>query len=467
MAQHPRGAGKLIWVIQPRQSGCLAMALVAGLGGSPTALAASGADCAGLSREALSVVLEAEDRTVSELTLKTGDRLSFVFETAAAGPFGSLALVNSASTPRSLLLGPAGTSVEFTARKSGVHAFEFAKEGPEPATFSVSCALAGTGPARATAAAGPRGFRAARLLGGSVEDLQPADMDDPAGIALDATALPPRAPGLGALVTASRPLNVIVLPPSDVNVRMGWRGEQAHPADQSGIGQREPSGMEAAVNYKPMPEIMVGALAQLEEPGGATMGGPTPLSEHGWMAGPVAAIKFGPGLSLDARAAWGVAEAAADPFGAHTISTPRREVSARLTNTQSYGPWWLAPSISVHHLQETGLVISSDPGQPAMSHTASSGRVEIGPEIAYRIDVDKSVFVEPRAAIGSFWDIESLSKLAPGEAGHGDMRLKAEAGVTVGEVDGARVQAGAAVEEGAQGAENVWSGRLQLSVPIK
>jgi len=121
----------------------------------------------------------------------------------------------------------------------------------------------------------------------------------------------------------------------------------------------------------------------------------------------------------------------------------------------------------VHHLQETGIAVSSEPHQPALSYTTTSGRVEIGPEIAYRIDLDKSVFVEPRAAIGSFWDIESLSKLAPGETGHGDMRLKAEAGVTIGEVDGARVQAGAAVEEGAPGAENIWSGRLQLSVPIK
>ena len=69
--------------------------------------------------------------------------------------------------------------------------------------------------------------------------------------------------------------------------------------------------------------------------------------------------------------------------------------------------------------------------------------------------------------LGTFWDFDSLSRLAPGAAGHNDMRLKAEAGVTIGATDGTKLQAGGAVEEGEPGAANVWSGRLQLSVPMK
>jgi hypothetical protein len=69
--------------------------------------------------------------------------------------------------------------------------------------------------------------------------------------------------------------------------------------------------------------------------------------------------------------------------------------------------------------------------------------------------------------IGSFWDIDSLSSLAPGSESHGAIRLKAEAGLTIGMDDGAKLQAGGAVEEGALGAPDVWSGRLQLSVPMR
>jgi len=100
-----------------------------------------------------------------------------------------------------------------------------------------------------------------------------------------------------------------------------------------------------------------------------------------------------------------------------------------------------------------------------MPHTAGSGRVDLGPEVAYRIDLAGATFTEPRAAFGSFWGIDSLSKLAPGSAPQVDPRLKAEAGVTLGVVNGPKLQATG--EEGDGIARDVWSGRLQLSVPLK
>ncbi|NJO24151.1 MAG: hypothetical protein HC868_16095 [Sphingomonadales bacterium] len=78
----------------------------------------------------------------------------------------------------------------------------------------------------------------------------------------------------------------------------------------------------------------------------------------------------------------------------------------------------------------------------------------------------KSGFVEPRAVVGTFWDFDTLSRLTPG-AGHNDLRLKAEAGVTIGAAGGAKLQAGGGVEEGEPGAPNIWSGRLRLSVPMQ
>jgi hypothetical protein len=47
------------------------------------------------------------------------------------------------------------------------------------------------------------------------------------------------------------------------------------------------------------------------------------------------------------------------------------------------------------------------------------------------------------------------------------MRLKAETGVTIGGANGTKVQVGGSVEEGGPNAANVWSGRLQLNVPLK
>jgi hypothetical protein len=47
------------------------------------------------------------------------------------------------------------------------------------------------------------------------------------------------------------------------------------------------------------------------------------------------------------------------------------------------------------------------------------------------------------------------------------MRLKADTGVTIGTGSGTKLEVGAGVEESAVNGLNMWSGRLQLSVPVK
>ena len=89
------------------------------------------------------------------------------------------------------------------------------------------------------------------------------------------------------------------------------------------------------------------------------------------------------------------------------------------------------------------------------------------PEFAYRIEMPQAMFIEPKAAIGSFWDIDALSRLAPRGPAHEDMRLKAEAGVTIGSTAGSKLEVGGGVEGGGAAAPDVWTGRLQLSVPLK
>jgi hypothetical protein len=47
------------------------------------------------------------------------------------------------------------------------------------------------------------------------------------------------------------------------------------------------------------------------------------------------------------------------------------------------------------------------------------------------------------------------------------MRLKAEAGATIEATGGTKLQAAGGVEEGEPGTANVWSGWLQLIVPME
>jgi hypothetical protein len=426
--------------------------------------AAGDGGCHAINNGALNVELEADGRATRAVTLEVGDTLTFNFD-APAGLLGSLELLKGPGAPRALLVGPSGTNVSFVAAKAAAFDFEFSKAGAEAATFAASCTPAGSARAGRPAAAVRR---SAKLFGGTSNDAEYLEMVELAGIVLDAgVAVPNRG---DAAARSAAPVDAGALKHAGaVDLKMQWRGEHSQSGGPGGI---EPgnaaSGVEAAFNYKVLPEIMIGALAQVDQPNETMSGVPHAPAEQGWMAGPVANVKLAPGLTFDARAAWGVAEGATDELSARTANTPRRTVSAKLANTQSFGPWRISPSVSINHYEAASAPALATIHDHAVPYAADAyGRVDVGPELAYRIELDKSGFIEPRAALGTFWDFGTLSRLAPGAAGHNDMRLKAEAGVTIGATDGTKLQAGGTVEEGEPGAANVWSGRFQLSVPMQ
>ena len=467
MERKERAFAGLGWGLTQRRMVRLAWAAISMAVAGEVAHAAPDSGCQAINSGALNVELGTESSATRAVALKAGDTLTFNFD-ASAGPFGTLTLLKGPGAPRALLVGPTGTNVSFVAAKAGAFDFEFSKEGADAASFAVSCTPAGAAPANRSAAAARR---SAKLFGGTWTDGGTVEMADVAGIVLDAGVPAPNRGSPSAPAGASTPADASApMHAGAVGMRMQWRGERYTAGGPNGAEiDNAASGLEAAFNYKVLPEIMVGALAQVDQQHETMVGVPQNLSQHGWMAGPVANVKLAPGLTFDASAAWGVAEGASDELAQRTVDVPRRMVSARLANTQSFGPWRISPSVSVNHFYEAASVPAPTATHDnAVPYAAGGfGRVDVGPEFAYRVELDKSGYIEPRAALGTFWDFDSLSRLAPGAAGHNDMRLKAEAGVTIGATDGTKLQAGGAVEEGEPGAASVWSGRLQLSVPMK
>ena len=225
-------------------------------------------------------------------------------------------------------------------------------------------------------------------------------MADVAGVVLDAGV--PASNRGSAPAGASAPADASALKHAGVvDMKMQWRGERTTAGGPNGAEiDNAASGIEAAFNYKVLPEIMVGALAQVDQRNETMVGMPQTLSQHGWMAGPVANVKLAPGLTFDASAAWGVAEGASDEL-ARGPSTFRVALSVpELANTQSFGPWRISPSVSVNHFYEAASVpASAATHDNAVAYAAGGfGRVDVGPEFAYRVELDKSGYIEPRAA---------------------------------------------------------------------
>ena len=136
----------------------------------------------GHQQRGLNVELGTESSATRAVALKAGDTLTFNFD-AAAGPFGTLALLKGPGAPRSLLVGPSGTNVSFVAAKAGAFDFEFSKEGADAASFAASCTPAGSARASRSAAAARR---SAKLFGGTWTDAGNVEMAEVAGVVLDA-----------------------------------------------------------------------------------------------------------------------------------------------------------------------------------------------------------------------------------------------------------------------------------------
>lgn len=464
MQRKKRALSGLGWVVRQRHMVRLARVAISMAAAGGVAQAAPDSSCQAINSGTLNVEIGTEGSVTRQVALKAGDTLTFNFE-ADAGPFGSLTLLNGAGAPRSLLVGPSGTRVSFVAAKAGAFDFEFATDGAETASFVISCAPAGSGAGTRPSAAARRG---AKLLGGTMHGIENFEIADLAGVALDAgVPVASRGSGPAPAPSALPAASVSAMYAGGVDMKMQWRSERYKAGGPNGLEiDNSASGVEAALNYKVLPEIMVGALAQVDQRGETLVGTQRSLMNQGWMAGPVTNVKLAPNVTLDARAAWGVAESAADELSARSASIARRMVSARLANTQSFGPWRFSPSVNVNHAYEA-VVAPGAPHDAAAPYAGGFGRVDVGPELVYRIDLDKAGYIEPRASIGTFWDFESLSRLAPATSGHHDLRLKAEAGVTVGATDGTKLKAAGGVEEGQPGAADIWSGRLQLSVPMQ
>jgi hypothetical protein len=210
------------------------------------------------------------------------------------------------------------------------------------------------------------------------------------------------------------------------------------------------------------PEIMVGTIAQFDQTNDTDLEAHVHAKGAGWMVGPYASLQLSPGIYLDARAAWGLADnEVAAATGHETFATERQLVRGRLTGMRELGAWRFAPSVGLTYLEE------SQRDAALADKSVAQGRVDVLPQLSYRTHLDRDTFVEPRATVGMFWTFDDLNKLTAPGASSEDARLKAEAGVAIGTKDGASINATGGMEDGGAGAADVWSGRFQLNVPLK
>lgn len=417
--------------------------------------------CEAINRGALDLSVAAGRSGTRDAALDQGDALAITISTDATA---ALSVESALAGPETLHAGPA-SSVLFIAPRTESYGFRISAANGSGARIRVTCKSAAHVGAERTLRDRRKAFLAAR-------DPDRMRIDRPRGEfnPFGDTGLsgapedgPPRD------ITASFSLSELTAAMNpdqkrDPSILDFWfEGRHLH-YDTVDMEARDTDGnlmvMYFGSKYMLGPDIMVGAVAQFDQ---ADEG--TGVSARGWMAGPYMSIRFGHGVIFDGRAAWGTAGGLPRGIALDSTSADRRLLRGTLRGTRPIAGWTFSPSVGLSYAEDT-----QDLQGTAISHmTASggSGRLDFLPELKRRFTLDSETYVEPRFAAGGYLAFDDFSEVTSGiVAAHPDLHWKAEAGVAFGKTDSLSLEAKGGVETGNQSGTDIWSGRLQLNMPL-
>jgi hypothetical protein len=428
------------------------------------ARAAASSGCLAANRGDMNAEVAPGQGTLREIALDAGETLSIAVATSKSA---AVVLVGGAGAPRTLHSGAAAPSLVFPVQEASTYAFQFTAESAA-ASVRVRCTSAEDAAARSA-------FLSRR------NDILTAQEPDRARIDRPATPLPTPAQSPADLDNIGKPKPVALSisvselaaaatpgakpEPTILDFWFEGRFQPYETADVAGTPAEGNLGvMYVGSKYMIGPDIMIGALAQLDRADESAVRVGKEVSAEGWMAGPYASVRFGPGVIFDGRMAWGETDSGVAGLAVEPETMDRRLVRGTLRGTRQIGAWTLAPSVGVSYIEDTPRtpVASAEPQTIAPE---AQGRIDVMPEVKRRFDVNSETFIEPRAAVGGFLSFDDLSKVNPAAAPP-DLHMKAEAGVAIGVKDGMNLEAKGGVETGAEAQPDNWMGRLQLNMPL-
>jgi len=447
--------------------------------GSASALAQSTSGCSTLSAERVSLAQgQPSSHTTGAVPLLTGAklRMRMVADGESAGQ-GDIAISESGETEAPLIAGAAPQETLFVVPQDGLYALEFRSDGAAPLTFEVQCETAA---ASFSPSASPEAFvnrRTGRLLAETPAQInlgrrgnKPDTLDKAIKhkVILDDEGQPTKLSVATSLqnLAAAEGRN---LADSKFDLWVEGRVSQFEQKfNDSGI-RNKAEGNAGAVNlgadYLVKPGLLIGALAQFDQYREDYDAFNTTSSSQGVLFGPYASYRVTPGLVLDAQVAWGDSDNMSElPDGTQVnFETERQLLRGRLTGTRQLLGLQFTPTAALSVIEDRFANPEAFPKESG----SFSGHLGLGSSVSYRFKLDDGSFVQPKAGLSTGWTLESLDAFTMDDGNFSNTAgAKAEAGVTIGTVDGVSIQAGGAIEGIGQSDYSAWNGRVSLTAPL-
>ena len=184
------------------------------------------------------------------------------------------------------------------------------------------------------------------------------------------------------------------------------------------------------------PDILVGALGQVDWSKQKTTGSNATSEGTGWMVGPYFAARLaGQSLMIEGRAAWGQSNNEVSPFGstADKFNTTRWMASGKISGQFNYGALTFSPALRASYIEEQQHAFTTVTKVSISSQTISNGEVNFGPTVSYDMQLDDGWGLQPYLGVTGVWSFGVRNGVSIKTSGPvtGDVRGKFSGGVNL------------------------------------
>ncbi|PCJ90512.1 MAG: hypothetical protein COA52_10045 [Hyphomicrobiales bacterium] len=199
----------------------------------------------------------------------------------------------------------------------------------------------------------------------------------------------------------------------------------------------------AGAHYFVTPDVIIGALAQLDYADEDNSVTGNKADGFGWMIGPYLAAKLPDHpLYFEARAAWGQSDnnIKLATFGAEEdeFDTTRWLASAKLSGAFEIRSITIKPSVRVSYFNEKQHSYVDSFSTTIAAQTTEIGELRWGPTFSTTIETDDGLFITPSLGVHGIWnfvadDVAGTSGTLPGTE---DVRSTVDAGLGISNASG-------------------------------
>ncbi len=159
-------------------------------------------------------------------------------------------------------------------------------------------------------------------------------------------------------------------------------------------------------DYLVSPDLLVGALFQLDQVDFNANGSDVGADGTGWMIGPYVTGRLGDNLYFDLRAQAGRSANSISPYGTYTdeVDASRWLVEASISGQWQAGDWTFEPTARLSYFEETSDDYTDGLGMFVPSVTTGTGQLALGPALSYRFVTDGEVAVVVGAGLDGVLD---------------------------------------------------------------